>query len=215
MTVANTAVVALALILSAHAEQRFADFKPLPANQYPSYQELQGLGLAVVPMPDKASQMSYLGADLLAQGFLPVYIAIENRANPHSAMLVREAVLYGHGDSETMSQNPRALRPGPTKGMDRAETAARLWGGVPGAVGVVLVLHKLSNITNIRLNLLEKELRSQTVAPGKTGGGFVFAPVMEGRTRAKDVLLDVPLKDGDSNEDVHFHFRIDTGAEAK
>jgi hypothetical protein len=56
------------------------------------------------------------------------------------------------------------------------------------------------------MNLLAKELRSQTVAPGKSGGGFVFVPA--GKS-AREVFLDVPVLGGPSDQEIHFHFQIE------
>lgn len=209
------ALVVLTLVAATQAAQ-CPDYQPLAASKYPSYQEQQGIGLAVVPMFDKSSQKLYLGADLSAQGFLPVYIAIENHANPQSAILLRDNVLYGHDDSAPESRREQQARGGSSGAADFVAASLLLSGSpVLGAVGLIMALHMVSNTSNVRLNLMEKELRSQTVAPGKAGGGFVFVPIGKGASLAKEVSLDVPVKDSASNQNIHFYFRIEMGSERK
>ena len=86
-----------------------------------------------------------------------------------------------------------------------------MWGGIPAGFALLWA----SKMSDVRMNLLKKELRSQTVDPGRTGGGFLFAPTGGGSKSAKEVILDIPVKDGASNEDIHFYFRIDMGSEGK
>ena len=136
---------------------------------------------------------------------------IENRANGQSAILLHDEVLYGHDDSIPVSRNQQQVRPSPSGVKKDAAYWAIAWGGVPG----VIAFHWLSTMSNVKMNLLKKELRSQTVEPGKTGGGFVFAPTGGEGKVAKEVFLDVPVKDGASNEVIHFYFRIDMRSEGK
>jgi hypothetical protein len=218
MNLARVAISAWALTLVARAG-KFPDYQPLSANQYPSYQEQRGIGVAAVPMLDTPSEMRYLGTDLLASGFLPVYVVFENHANPQSAILLRNDVLYSYVDSGGLSPNQEQARPGPTPGMLATISVARVLATplptVPAVMMAMSALRGLSKISEIRLNLLEKELRSLTVAPGKAGGGFVFLPASESGKRVKQVFLEIPVKAGASNEKVRFHFRIELGAEAK
>lgn len=213
MLAANIGRVALAtlVLIGVMRAQQYPDYQPLAASQYPSYQEQQGIGVAAVPMFDKSSQKRYLGADFLAHGFLPVYIVIENRTSPQSAILLRDQVLYSHDGSAPVSRSQQQARPSPAGSKKVAADLAVMWGGIPGVVALLWA----SKMSDVRMNLLKKELRSQTVAPGKVGGGFLFAPTGGGGKPSKEVILDVPVKNGASNEDIHFYFRIDMGSEGK
>lgn len=213
--VGRAGLAILALVSVAHAGQ-YPDYQPLSASAYPSYQEQDGIGLAVVPLLDDSSQKRYFGENLLAQGFLPVYIVIENHASAKSAMVLRDRFAYGHDDAAPVSRGqqqsrPVASRPGFWRQMTLAvddpflNLAARsAW---------------MRHVSDQRMNLLAKELRSQTVSPGKSGGGFVFVPAGEsidrGRHRtpgfraAREVFLDLPVKGSQSDQDIHFYFRIE------
>src|ERR1035438_9667707 len=96
---ARVAALAFLALTSVARAGQYPDFQPLAASEYPSYQEQQGIGLAVVPMFDSSLQKRYLGVNLLAQGFLPVYVVIENHSSPKSAFLLRDQMLYRHDDS--------------------------------------------------------------------------------------------------------------------
>jgi len=214
VTIGRVALATLVLIGVTRAEQ-YPDYQPLAASQYPSYQERQGIGVAAVPMFDTSSQKRYLGIDLSAHGFVPVYVVIENHTNPQSVILLRDQVLYGHDDSALASWSDQQARPGSSRAANSVAAASMSAGGVLGTVGLLIALHMVSNVSNIRMNLLKKELRSQTFAPGKAGGGFVFVPIDKGGGPAKELVLDVPVKDGASNENIHFYFRIDMRSEGK
>jgi hypothetical protein len=178
----------------------YPDFRPLTAKEYPSYQEQRGIGLAVVPLLDKTSQKRYFGENLQSQGFLPVYIVIENHADLHSAFVLRDRIVYQCDDSAPLSRAQQQRRPGASGVLtSMAQTATTL--NYPLIAGILL-----PSINSQRMNLLAKELRSQTVSPGKSGSGFVFVPV---RKSASKVFLDVPVKDGQSDQDIHFHFQIE------
>jgi hypothetical protein len=210
---------AILVLMGIARAQQYPDYQPLAASQYPSYQEHQGIGAAVIPMFDRSSQERYLGADFLAHGFLPVYIEIQNRANPQSAVLLRDQVHYSHDGSAAVSEDQRQARPSPS-GLKKtvAEQAVQLATFPPTPLFLptaFVALHWASKISEVRMNLLKKELRSQTVAPGKSGGGFLFAPLGADRKASKEVFLDIPIRDGASDEDIHFYFRIDMRPEGK
>ncbi|MGA2992479.1 MAG: hypothetical protein ABSD88_18580 [Candidatus Korobacteraceae bacterium] len=205
--IVSLALVVSVLISGVCAEQQFADFQPLAASQYPSYQEHQGIGIAVVPVFDVSSQNRYLGINLLGRGFLPIYIVIENHSNLQGAILLRDEVLYSHDDSAAVRRSEQQARPSPS-----GARWAMAEGGIPGRI---VALHWLSKMSDVRMNLLKKELQSQTVAPGKAGGGFVFAPIGKGSKAAKEVLLDVPMRSTSSNESIHFYFGIDVNSGKK
>src|ERR1035438_10227964 len=83
----RAALLAILALLPVARAGQYPDYQPLAASQYPSYQEQQGIGIAVVPMFDSSLQKRYLGVNLLAQGFLPVYVVIENHSRPKGTLL--------------------------------------------------------------------------------------------------------------------------------
>jgi hypothetical protein len=201
----RTALAILALLRVALAGQ-YADYQPLAASGYPSFQEQQGIRLAVVPLFDRSSQKRYFGLNLLAQGFLPVYVVIENHANAQSAILLRDRIVCKLDDSPPVSQDPQHPRPVPS---DSAQAMALLAVQTLNIAGMLNAMSIGSSISNARMNLMKKELRSQTFSPGKSGGGFVFVPVGKGGKSVREVFLDVPVKAGPPDQDIHFNFRIE------
>lgn len=195
------ALAIVALLPVAHAGQ-YSNYQPLAPSEYPSYQEKEGIRLAVVPLPDKSSQKRYFRLNLSAQGFLPVYVVIENHANPRSAILLRDRIVCKLDDSP-MTQDAQHPRPVPS---DSAQDMARLAVQTLNIAGMLSAMSIGSSVSNARMNLMKQELRSQTLSPGKSGGGFVFVPV--GKT-VREVFLDVPVKAGPSDQDIHFNFRIE------
>ena len=75
MLAAALGPVALAtlMLIGVMSAEQYPDYQPLAVTQYSSFQEQQGIGLALVPIFDTSSQKRYLGIDFLSRGFLPVY----------------------------------------------------------------------------------------------------------------------------------------------
>ncbi len=72
------------------AGERYPPYKPKPVLEYPTCQVRDGVCAAVEPLLDKGEQERFLGANLTAQGYVPVYLVLENQAghmqNPFAAL---------------------------------------------------------------------------------------------------------------------------------
>jgi hypothetical protein len=210
VTVVKVAIASVVLLNAARADQ-YPDYQPLPVAHYGSYQEKTGIAMAVIPMLDVSSQKTYLGVDLAARGFLPVYVVIENHSDTQSVILLRDQLRFSYQGSAAITENPADARPNPSGTKKVVADLAIRWGGVPA----VVAFYWASKMSNVRMNLLRKELRSQTVAPSKTGGGFAFVPNRADGRPAEEAFLDVPVQGSGLDEEVHFYFRIKMSSEGR
>jgi hypothetical protein len=86
--------------------------------------------------------------------------------------------------------------------------------GLAGAAALSLPamfigLKMIANASEVKQNILVKELRSQTIAPGKRGSGFLYLPVGKSGSQKRKVTLTIPLSVDDKQEDLVFTFDLE------
>jgi hypothetical protein len=169
----------LLLALPGYASHHFPDYPVRPAGEYANKVAKASLIVAVEPVEDSEQQKTYFNSHLGSRGILPVFIVIQNTSATDSYLFDRSAV--GLGDVG-----------GPT-GKGGRKTASLLTSG--GLVDLALI----NDVTDVRDNLLKKEVRSKTLSPGSSVYGFVYVPVPTDAPRGK-IHLQVPLTNTQSSE---------------
>lgn len=167
------------LILPVYASHHFPDYPVRPAGEYANKVEKAGLIVAVEPMEDPKQQKMYFNSHLNSKGMLPAFIVIQNNSAMDTYLFDSSEV--GLADVVEIS-SPGAR-----------QTRARLGSG--GLVDLTLV----TEVTEVRENMMKKELRSKTLSPGSSVYGFVYVPVPTDAPRKK-VHLQVPLTNAQSSE---------------
>ena len=135
--------------------------------------------VAVEPVEDPEQQKTYFNSYLSSKGILPVFIVIQNTSATDAYLFDKSAV--GLGDAAEIT------------GKGTRRTASLLGSG--GLVDLALV----TNATQVRENMMKKEVRSKTLSPGSSVYGFVYVPVPTDAPRKK-VHLEVPLTNAQSSE---------------
>ena len=198
-------VLSLTLLqASQSAAQKFPDYPVLSASQYSSCQTKNGIRMAIEPVNEGDKQKKYFGVKFESQGFLPVLVVLENASESSSALLRRDLVTYGIGDNQSKSGGAGDISAKSKTG----ETVA-----VAGAVAFLPAMFigaiMVARATEVKQNILVKELRSQTIAPGKAGCGFLYVPVGKPGTEKRKFRLNVPLSLDDSQETLVFTFDLE------
>jgi hypothetical protein len=82
---------------------------------------------------------------------------------------------------------------------------------VAGAGGVLMFigLKMIAGASKVKQNILVKELRSQTLAPGKAGSGFLYLPVGKPGSGKRKGTLTIPLSLDDRQEALVFTFDVE------
>ena len=162
-----------------HAAHKFVDFPVRPAEEYANKVLVKSLIVAVYPLEDLNDQKTYFGTNLNRRGILPVLVIVRNTSASDTCLLDQSEVGLGQGQELT--------------GKGARKTASKL------GSGGLLDLSLVREVTDVRDNLVRRELRSGTLAPGKTISGFVYVPIASDAPRAK-VHLQVPLTNEQSGE---------------
>jgi len=89
------AVGVLYLAPLADAADKFRDYPVLPASEYAIRAERAGITIGVQPIEDLDDQKTYFDAKLTPQGFIPVFIVIQNGSSADTFLFDQTNVGYG------------------------------------------------------------------------------------------------------------------------
>ncbi len=176
------ALCALALLSLAdpsYASHHFPDYPVRSPDAYPNKAAKADLIVAVEPVEDPEQQKTYFNSHLSSKGMLPVFIIIQNSSATDTYLFDSSAV----GLADVVDINSPGVR----------QSKARL-----GSGGLV-DLTQVTEATDVRENMMKKELRSKTLSPGSSVHGFVYVPVPTNAPRPK-THLQVPLTRAQSGE---------------
>jgi hypothetical protein len=121
--------------------------------------------IGLEPVENSQTQKNYFRTDLAKNGFLPVFLVIENGTSANSVIFDKTKVTYGPADS-TIS----APQTGSGAGKARALSAIPFFGALAEA-------QVISDASQIQENLLKKEIQSTTLSPGASAHGFLYIPI--------------------------------------
>jgi hypothetical protein len=179
---AAATVIVLALFMSAQAvygSHNFPDYPTRAAGEYSNKVIKGGLIVALDAVEDLEQQKIYFKSELSSKGILPVFIFVQNPSASDEYLFDKSAVALGEAPTPT------------GKG---ARKIASLLGS-----GGLLDLTLVRDATDIRENLMKKEVRSKTLPPGSSVHGFVYVPVPTDGPRKK-LHLQVPITNSQSSE---------------
>lgn len=111
----------------------------------------------------------YFGTDLLEQGLVPVLVRIENNHPQESVVLLKNQVRLksrGQPDQDNVAD--------PLGTVNRQGSAEMIVGGLVFLPMNILGVQGFAHSTAIRVNLLKKELKVQTLPPGSSDSGFLY-----------------------------------------
>jgi len=171
-------LVTLSLVSLAYAH-KFPDYPVRAAGEYENKVAKASLIVAVEPVDDPAQQKTYFNSHLSSKGILPVFLVLQNNSSADTYLFDSSAV--GLADAVEIS-GPGARRIG-----------SRLGSG--GLVDLTLV----TEVTEVRENMMKKQVRSKTLAPGSSVHGFIYVPMPTDAAR-KQTHLQVALTNAQSGE---------------
>jgi hypothetical protein len=170
---------ALFLTTPGYGSHPLPDYPARPAGEYVNKVVEAGLVLAAEPLEDAEQQKMYFNSRLSARGILPVFIVIQNNSTTDAYLFDKSAVGLGDGAEIT--------------GKGARKTASKLGSG--GLIDLTLI----KEVTDVRENLMKKEVRSKTISPGSSTYGFIYVPVPTDAPR-KTTHLQVPLTNARTSE---------------
>lgn len=177
--VSSLALAVLFLVQLGSASYHFPDYPVRPAGEYANKVAKAGLIVSVEPVEDPEQQKRYFNSHLSSKGILPVFIVIQNTSATDTYLFDSSAV--GLADAPEVT------------GKGARKTASRLGSG--GLVDLTLI----TDASDVRENLMKKQVRSKTLSPSSSVHGFVYVPVPTDAAR-KQIHLQVPLTNSQSGE---------------
>ena len=155
----------------------YPDYPKRPMAEYQNRTALGDLSVAVEPLDDAGILKKYF--NVKPGGILPVFLTIKNNSAQDNYLFDESAV----GLTETTDLT----------GKNAKKTYAILSSG--GLIDLALT----KSASHERENMLKKEIRSRTIAPGNMISGFVYVPVNDDGSRGK-LHLQVPLTNARTGE---------------
>ena len=161
--------------------------------QYRLHQVKDDLFVAVEQFRDKERILKYFGADLLSKGILPVLTVVENHNRNSSFILLKEQFsLISSNRSKSTEESESLLRPFP-------ETAGAILGGT-------IALYFSTKASQIRHNLMTRELRMKAISPGGSQCGFVYFKLPDKHDLASTSGISVKAQNLQTDEVITFVF---------
>ena len=160
---------------AAWAIEKTPDFPPPAADRLKQVGD-DAVSVDIYPMTDLAEQKTYFRVDLGGRGIEAVWIRITNKSQGSRYLMEADDVVIAKGDTE-LARAERARSSVSTADAESTETAGAALLAPPLLfVGAAMI----SEATEVRRNLAEKQLYSHTIAPGQTVSGFVYVKIAAG-----------------------------------
>lgn len=173
------ALAVLSLVEPSFASHHFPDYPVRPADAYANKVANAGIIVAGEPVEVPEQQKMYFNSHLGSKGLLPVFIVIQNSSATDTYLFDSSAV----GLADVVEITSLGVR------HSRAQVGS----------GGLVDLAQVNDATDVRENMMKKQLRSKTLPPGSSVFGFVYVPVPINAPRQK-VHLQVPLTNAQSGE---------------
>lgn len=192
-------------LLSAQAHaQKFPNYPVRNASEYLSCQTKNGIRVAIEPVSDTDEQQKYFRTKFGSQGFLPVLVVLENASEGNGLLLRKDLVTYRIEGARSGEQSGGGLTARTKTGEGVALAGAAL--SLPA---MFIGLKMIAAASEVKQNILVKELRSQTIPPGKVGSGFLYVPIGKPGKEKRKITLIVPVALAGSEESIVFTFDLD------
>jgi len=167
--------------------------------------EANGVRVSVDAVLDGQRCRKYFSTDALAKGIVPVFVQVENVANPGSVLVEKEQF--------KIAVNAESQGASPLEG----EVQHRTTGGqVIGGVGLLALSAPLiivgsamvSTADEIRHNFVAKEFRNQSLSAGRSASGFVYCQMANRKEPVRAVSISIPLRNLQTDESTVIDFLV-------
>ncbi len=160
-------LVLLSCVVSAQGAQKFQDYPVRQPRDYSISARQDEVSIGIEPVESDQDQLTYFHTSLSHNGFLPVLIVVHNQSKSDSLLLDKGAISYGLGNSPNAS--PKENTAGQKAGIASA--------GFFPFIGPFLSAAMTQDNSEVKQNLVLRELQSGTLSPGDTVHGFLYIPI--------------------------------------
>src|ERR1035437_6481559 len=162
----------------------FPEYPAKPEKEYRGASTIAGVTVGVEPLSDPAAQKQYFKVDFAKKNFLPVFVVVEDGSPADDFILKREDIGVYAGDEEE-SKSGQVVS-GRSKTGENVALASAI---VMSPAGFIVAGILMVRATEIRQNIIKKELRSSTLSPGQANRGFVYVPLPPEPEKLKHLRL--------------------------
>jgi len=168
--------------------------------------EGQGVRVSVDVVLEGARGRRYFGTDAAAKGIIPVFVRVENITGPGSFLVEKEqfAIALTAANTAQFPLNGSVENNPSTAAGVMAAGGVLLLSGPMLIAGSVLV----STADAVRHAFVEKELRNQSLAPGRSVEGFVYYILQNKSQPLNDLSLSIPVRNLQNDQVVIHQFTI-------
>ena len=185
------------------------DPKPYSRADTPEHllsKQIAGISVSVDAIVEPARSRKYFGTDAFDEGIVAIYVRVENTGGVGSVLVEKERFkILINGQPGGPSGPQQGEKPGAGAGEAVTMTSAALGLSPPL---MIIGGSMISTADMIRHNVIAKELRNQSLAPGRAVEGFVYAQRGTKTESAKRLSVIVPIKHLDTDIDTIFEFSI-------
>ncbi len=175
-------IILLASAAPVRSAQEFPDYPVRQPHNYSISARQDEVSIGLEPVESVQDQQEYFHSALSPKGFLPVLVVIHNRSKHASLLLDKGEISYGLGDSEVTSPKDN------TAGQKAAIVSTAL---IP-FIGPFISLGMAKGNSEVKQNILRRELQSITLSPGDTASGFLYIPIPKKELRRK-IHIQFPI----------------------
>lgn len=159
----------------ASGAQKFLDYPVRQPNDYQLSAQQGDVSIALEPVDSVEDQQTYFHTSLTPSGFLPVLVVVHNRSRSDSLLLDKQNISYGFGETD---------KPAPKENSAGQKVAIASTGFIP-FIGPFVASGLAKDASEIKQNLMLRELQSGTVSPDETVHGFLYVPIPKKGPRPK------------------------------
>lgn len=172
----------LAYGASAHSTQKFSDYPVRPPSNCSISARQDDVSIGLEPVGVVEDQLTYFHTALAPNGFLPVMVVVHNRSKSDSLLLDKGGISYGLGD-------PGNATPKENSAGQKAGIASS--GFIP-FIGPFVAMGLAKDASEVKQNMVVRQLQSQTISPGETVHGFLYIPIPKKGPRPK-IHIQFPI----------------------
>jgi len=187
----------LTYAVPAHSAQKFPDYPVRQPSDYSTSVRQDEVSIGLVPIDSVQDQLTYFHTALSPKGFLPVLVVINNRSKSDSLLLDKGGISYGLGDYDEAAPKEN------TAGQKAAFASTSF---IP-FVGPFIAMGMAKDASEVKQNLVLRELQSRTLSPGETVHGFLYIPIPKKGPRPKiHIQFPVAWAGSDRTSVLHLDF---------
>ena len=190
-------LVVLACAAPAHSAQKFPDYPVRQPSDYSISARQEEVSIGLQSVESVEDQQTYFHTSLSPNGFLPVLVVVHNRSKSDSLLLDEAGISYGSGDPGKAAPKENSV------GQKVAITSTSV---IP-YIGPFIAMGLAKDASEVKQNLVLRQLRSGTLSPGDTVHGFLYIPIPKKGPRPMiHIQFTVAWAGSDRTSVLHFDF---------